>query len=101
MIREQLACQRLVAGEREPAGVAARVRHPEELEVADYVLIEHDDVVERLEEVEYDRGSKLLQGLPDGREVVVHLDEHELVATLAERGDDVPLHAPLRIDVAD
>jgi hypothetical protein len=48
----QLLGERLVAGQDEPARIAARVVDLEQLEIADHVLIEVREMVELLPEVE-------------------------------------------------
>ena len=94
VIRHQLLGQRLVARQRQAARIASRVRHLQQLEIADDVLIEHDDVVERLHQVEGDGRLELVHRLLDGRQIVVHADHADLVAEHLQRADDVVLHAP-------
>ena len=54
VVGQQLLRQRLVARQHQPARIAAGVGQPQQLEMADDVLIEDRDVVEALEQVEGD-----------------------------------------------
>ncbi len=74
---------------------------PHQLQVADDVLVEDADVGERLHQVEDDGRLELVDRLPDRRQVVVNADHEQLVPALAQRGDDVPFHPPLGIDVGE
>ena len=76
VIREELPRQRLVARQRQAARIAAGVRHAQQLEIADDVLVEHADVGKRLHQVEDDGRLELVDGLADRRQVVVHADDH-------------------------
>ncbi len=87
--------QRLVTREHEAARVASRVGHTQQLEIADHVLVEDSDVVERLHQVEHDRGLELVDHLPYRRQVVAQADDPQPVPPLSQRRDDIPFHLPL------
>src|SRR4029079_6779011 len=85
----------LVAREHEAARVAAGVRHVEQLEVRDDVLVEDRDVLEVLEQVEDDVRLELLDAGADDAEVCADPELADLVAEVAERPYDVKLGLPL------
>ena len=101
VVRHQLLRQRLVARQQEPARVAPGVRHAQQLEIADDVLVEEVDVVERLEEVEDNRRLPLLHGEADRVELVLNAERLDLVPVLAQRRDDVELGLPLGVHHVD
>ena len=70
-------------GQEQPTRVAARVGQLEQLEVADDVLIEDDDVVEPFQEVEGDLRLPLGGRTADVAEVIVDGEHLHLVAHLA------------------
>ncbi len=100
VIRQELFRQRLVAREQQAARIASGVRHLQQLEVADDVLVEDRHIVERLEQVEGDVGLPLVVGAADVAKVVVHRERPDFVAHAGQRRDDVVLRAPgRRLDV--
>ncbi len=101
VIREQLLRERLVAREDQAARIATRVGQPQQLEIADDVLIEGRDAGERLHQVEDDVRLEETDRRPDAAEVVVDAEHAHLVADLAQRLDDVVLHLPLGLEDVD
>ena len=81
VVGEELLRERLVAREQQAARVAAGVRHAQQLEVADDVLVEQADVVERLEQVEDDRAASTRRSPARiGVELVLDAEHLHLVA---------------------
>ena len=85
MIGEDLLGQRLIAGKRQPARVAAGVGLLAQLEIAHDMLVEMADAVELLDEVEGDVRLVRIDGAADGREVVRNADGNDLVPELLDR----------------
>ena len=66
MIGEYLLGKRLVAGKRQPAGIAARIGLFAQFQVADDMLVEMADAVKLLDQVEDDIRLVGIHGAPDG-----------------------------------
>jgi hypothetical protein len=100
MVGQQLLRERLVAGEDQPARVAAGVPEAQQLEVADDVLVEGRDAGKRLHQVEDDVRLEEpgVGGCRRGRRDAEHA---HLVTHLAQRLDDVVLHLPLGLEDVD
>ena len=97
VVVQQLLRQRFVAREEHAARIATRVGQPQQLEIADDVLIERPDLVERFQQIEGDVRLEFVVGLPDGGEVVLHAEHLHVVPELvAQRLEDVVLGPPLR-----
>ena len=101
MIGEQLFRERLVAREDQPARIASGVAKPQQLQIADDVLIEGRDAGKRFHQVEDDVQLEEAGGRTDAGEIVVHAEHAHLVPLLAQRLDDVVLHLPLRLEDVD
>ena len=101
MVGEELFGERLVAGEDQPARIAPRVRHSQQLEIADDVLIVGGDAGERLHEIEDDLRLEAGNRLTDARQVVVDAEHFDVVPALPQRLDDVVLHLPLGLEHVD
>src|SRR5262245_60020207 len=101
MVGQQLLRDALVARQHEAARVAAGVRHAEQLEVADDVLVVDRDVVEVLEQVEHRLRLELVQGVADHAQVAAHPEALHLVPQLPERADDVELGLPFHLGDVD
>ena len=74
VIQHNLLGLRLVAGQYQPAGVVAGVGDPEQLQVADDVVIEKRLAVKLLQQVEHDVRVPRLNGFADGEYVVLHAE---------------------------
>ena len=96
VIHEDLLGEPLVPRQHDAAGITACIGHPQELQVADHVLVVGGLSVELLQEVEGDVGFPLLDGLADDGEVAPDAEGLHLVAHFLERPDDIELHAPGR-----
>ena len=90
-MRDHHLRERLVAREREAARAAAGVRHAHQLEEGDHVLVEHDLVLELLEQVEDQLGLELLERGAQRAQLIVHAELAHLVAEQAQRLGDVDL----------
>jgi hypothetical protein len=94
MVVEDGFRQRLVARQHEPARIASRVRHAQQLEIRDDVVVEGAELVERLHHVEHDIGLPFFHGAPDDLEIVADAERVHVVPHLAQCGDDVVLRLP-------
>ena len=70
-----------------PRGLQPVYGQPQQLEIADDVLIERADFVERFEQIERDVGFELLVGLADGAEVVLDAEHFHVVSELVASVD--------------
>src|SRR5262245_15519558 len=95
VVRQNLIGQSLVARQRQPARVAARVFLLHQLQEADHVLVEVWIAVELFEQVEGHVRLTLLDGVADHAELATHPDRPHLVPHVTECGDNVILCPPL------
>ena len=94
MIGEEFLGERLVACQDEAARVAAGVGKPQQLEVADHVLIERGDAGECLHQVEDNVRLEEAGSRTNRAELVVKAKHAQLVAHFPQGLDDVVLHLP-------
>ncbi len=95
MVGEQHLRERLVPRQHQAPRVAAGVGLPQQLEVADDVLVEDRHFVEVLEHVEGDVRVEVAHRRADDAQVVLDAEDPHLVAHVPERRDDVVLGLPV------
>ena len=93
---KHLLGQHLVARQHEPAGIAARVRLPHELEIGDDVVVIRRDALELLEQVEDHVWLPLADHVSQLGQLIAYADHADLVPKVAERSVDVIFGTELR-----
>ena len=89
VIHEQLLRQGLLARDDQSARVAAGVRHAQQLEQADDVLVEEDVALEFLEQVEREVRLEFVDRITDRVQLVLHAKGAHFMAELLQGAGDV------------